>query len=619
MKITRLLMVAVLAVLLAPATLRAQDRALDAAKAAVQANPKDAVAHFNLGLLHFNRQSFDEALPSFEQAVKLDSKDKTAKEMLETTRGVQAYFKKDHKKAAESFKKALSYNPQNQSAGQLLGNCYLYMKEYDKAEKSYQDYLKAFPNNKDAAKVANQNLSKLYIDQKRYPEAITALKNLLAADPKNADAHNNLGVVYFRTKDFTNAAASWEKALKIRPKDAQALKFLGFSYYNQGKFKEAISRYESSLKLEKNDPELYFNMAVAYLDNGQYDRSAEAFGAALKIDPKDSSAATGQVQAIAAAINNHMERGSNLYLDNEYSGAIKEWKAVLRYQNDHKEAKAFIEDAESKLKGEVDKHLAAGREYIRKGRNVDALRELDLALAMDPNNAEAKAAKQKMVLKRSEKVGSFLEQGNEYLAAKDYPAAIQKFRAALRENNADAKAKAALAKAKTAQKTAYDKAVAAGKKATDAKDFRRAIHSLEEAKRIDPSSAEASNLLFRARSRMRSYVKETLDEGESLFAAGQKDKARERFLKVVALEEDNALANDYIKRLTGQQSQAKADSEKVKTLYYDGVNLYINGKINEAITSWKECLRLDPGYTNAQKNIDKAMVKLQSLKKLGQN
>lgn len=615
---TRCLLALTLALFSAP-LLWAQDRALDAAMAAVKANPKDPVAHFNLGLLHFNKQRFDEALPSFEQAVKLDSKDKTAREMLETTRGVKAYFEKDYRKAAESLRKALELNPRNQTAGQLLGNCHLYLKEYDRAEKAYRDYLAAFPDNPEASRVAHQNLSKLYIDQKRYPEAIAALKKLVAADPRNADAYNNLGVVYFQTKDYPNAVAAWEKSLKLRPKNAQTLKFLGFSYYNLGKFKEAIDRYEAALKLEKNDPELYFNMAVAYFDNAEYDKSASAFGAALKIDPNDSNAATGQVQAIDASINSHMERGSNLYLNNQYSEAIKEWKAVLAYQADHKEAQAFLADAEGKLKGEVAKRLAAGREYARQGRNVDALRELDLALAMDPGNAEALAAKKKMVVKRSEKVGSFLEQGNEYMAAKEYAAAILKYRAALRENNADARAKAALSKAKAAQKKEFDLAMARGAKAYQAKDYKRAVQSYEEAKRIDPSSVAAADQLFRVRARMRAFVKETLDEGESLFAAGKKDQAREKFLAVVALEQDNAVANDYIKRLTGQQSQAKVDSEKVKTLYYEGVNLYINGKIHEAIASWKECLKLDPGYTNAQKNIDKAYVKLQSIKKLGQN
>jgi cytochrome c-type biogenesis protein CcmH/NrfG len=71
--------------------------------------------------------------------------------------------------------------------------------------------------------------------------------------------------------------------------------------------------------------------------------------------------------------------------------------------------------------------------------------------------------------------------------------------------------------------------------------------------------------------------------------------------------------------LTGQQSVQKADAEKVKALYYEGVNLYINGKIHEAIAKWQECLKHDPGNVNAQNNIKKAQVKLQSIEKLSKS
>jgi hypothetical protein len=49
------------------------------------------------------------------------------------------------------------------------------------------------------------------------------------------------------------------------------------------------------------------------------------------------------------------------------------------------------------------------------------------------------------------------------------------------------------------------------------------------------------------------------------------------------------------------------------------VSLYINGKIHEAIAKWQECQKLDPGNVNAQKNIEKAQAKLQSIEKLSKS
>jgi tetratricopeptide (TPR) repeat protein len=446
-----LLSLALFLIMGAAGTLAAQDAKLNALLNAVKANPKNASAHFNLAVEYYNRQQLESALPEFERAVKLNSKDKDAKEMAAVTKGILAFRNKEFDSAASSFRTALKVNPKSPDAIQYLPHSYMYLKEYDKAEKGYLAYLQAFPGDKETVRIANHNLSKLYIEQKRYPEAQGALKKLLAVDPKNFDAHKNLGFVLFSQKDYAGAASSLERSLKIK-KDAQAYKILGFSYYNLGRFKDATSKYEASLKLDKSDPELYYNLAVAYYDNAQYDEAADAFGTAMTLNPEAPDAATFQAQAIEMAINGHMEKGSNLYLNNEYSRAIEEWQAVLKYQPGHKEAQAFLSDAKGKLKGEVRKHVRSGRELSRQGKNLEALRELNLALSMDPQNKDALTAVNQLKVKRSEKVGSYLEQGDDYLATKDYAAAIQKYRGALKVNPEDARVKTKLSRAKTLQK-----------------------------------------------------------------------------------------------------------------------------------------------------------------------
>ena len=133
--------------------------------------------------------------------------------------------------------------------------------------------------------------------------------------------YQNLGVAYFELKDYADAVDAWEKALLVHS-DAQIDKFLGFSYYNLGQFSNAIEHYESSLKLNPDDSETYYNLAVAYNDNSLYDEAAVAFAQAFKINPKDSNAAVGQAQAIEAAVNSHMEKGSNYSLNNQFSIAL---------------------------------------------------------------------------------------------------------------------------------------------------------------------------------------------------------------------------------------------------------------------------------------------------------
>lgn len=60
----------------------------------------------------------------------------------------------------------------------------------------------------------------------------------------------------------------------------------------------------------------------------------------------------------------------------------------------------------------------------------------------------------------------------------------------------------------------------------------------------------------------------------------------------------------------------KVDSEKVKALYYQGIQLYVNGQFKEAIRIWKECLEEDPGNSTVLGSLQKAKLKLRLIKKL---
>jgi cytochrome c-type biogenesis protein CcmH/NrfG len=140
-----------------------------------------------------------------------------------------------------------------------------------------------------------------------------------------------------------------------------------------------------------------------------------------------------------------------------------------------------------------------------------------------------------------------------------------------------------------------------------------------EAQELNPSDARIGENLFKVQKDISNKVKDLDAEGVSLFEGGDKENAKSKFEEVLKFKPNDDTANDYVKRLTGQQAQAKVDAEKVKELYYEGVNLYINGKIHDAIGKWQECLKEDPNNVNAQSNINKAMVKLQSIEKLSQN
>src|SRR5665213_997050 len=599
-----------------------QNASQQALLAAINANPNNETAHFNLGVSYLNEQKFDLAIPEFQQCLQINSNDKQAKEFLEISQGISAYSQRNYSAAIDHFQNVIKIDPKNPDANLMLADSYVHLQQYPNAETTLKNYSPTSPEEKEKAGLI---LSKLYMDQKRYAEAIPELKNIVEVDSKNFDAYVNLGVSYYKMKDYQNAAHYWEKATSLQ-KDAQTLKSLGFSYYNLGDFSDAIANYKKSIQVESSKPpqeqdlesldETYYNLAVAYSDNAFYDDAADAFQQAFKLNPKDSNAALGQAQAIDAAINAHMEKASNFLLNNQYSDAIAEWQKVLKYQPDNQQAQGFITDARSKLKLEVDKHYAAGKSYAKAGNTLQALNEWNLGLQMDPANEGIQKALKNLKSKKNDRTKALMAEAEEYYQSNDLLDAIHSYEQAKEIDPHNPKIKKRLKQLESKQSDESDGTYAKALKFYSEGDLKSALKYLQMAKQIDSSSAKVAAFLFKVQKDITVKVKDLDAEGISLFEGNEKEKAKAKFQEVLKLKSNDDTANDYVKQMTGQQSQAKADAEQAKTLYYDGVSLYINGNIHEAIAKWNECLKADPGYVSANENIKKAEAKLQSIEKL---
>ena len=588
-------LVQILFLALFPLLVLAQDTSNEAIyQQAIKADPNNEKAHYNLGISYLNDQKFDLAIPEFQKCLQLDSKDADAKAYLELCQGIVARAKGDYISAIDHFQNTLKVNPNDPNAKHMLVQCQ----------------------------------AKVYMDEKKYPQAVTVLNEIVQEDPKNFSAFQNLGVIYFQERDYKKAVENWSRAVRLN-QDPQIYKFLGFSYYNLGDFNNAIANYNQSIKLEtaldpKNQDtnsldETYYDLGVAYLDNASYDEAAEAFGNAFKVNSKDANAAVAQAQAIDEAVNAHLEKAGNYMLNSQYTDAVSEANKVLKYQPDNKQAQGFISDANAKLGVEVDQHYAKGKAYLKKGNSLQALNEWNLALTMDPNNEKIQNAIKTLKVNRLSRVKALIAEGDQYYQAQDYPNALASYNKAKEIDSHNSLVKSKLKKLLSKQSSEVDGVYAKAMKASSKGDLKSAQKYISLAKELAPNNEKIGDAFFKIQKDISVKVKALDSDGVSLFESGDKEKAKAKFQEVLKLKSSDETANDYVKRMTGQQSQEKVDAEKVKALYYEGVNLYINGKINEAIDKWKAVLKQDPNNINAQSNINKAYAKLQSIEKLSHN
>src|SRR5947209_14813571 len=260
--------------------------------------------------------------------------------------------------------------------------------------------------------------------QGKFDEAIGQLESLAAKQPAAKGLVHELGVVYYKKGDYLKAVASFKKALEENPSDSEAVQLIGLSYYLAGRAAEAIGPLEKvQTWYPSANVDAAYILGVCYLQTKDYQNARKAFARMFGV-PADSAAAylfaarmllrqdfapiaedyaKKAVELDPKLPRAHMLLGE-LYL---YKSRIPE--AVEQLQKElelnpgeaavyYKLAAAYsrlqkYEEAEKLL--QISIWLAAtstgpiiltGKVVEKKGETALAVRALQRAISMDPNN-----------------------------------------------------------------------------------------------------------------------------------------------------------------------------------------------------------------------------------------
>ncbi|KFF04641.1 O-antigen ligase family protein [Flavobacterium reichenbachii] len=194
---------------------------------------------------------FDNALKSYEKAIKIDPKNIYISQNI----GFNYFKQGQNKKALSSLLDALKYPGLNDGKTEFfLGICYL--KENDKTSA-----LKYFAISKDKNYLPAKQLMLQFNNNFNEQAAVTKRKNdLLIAD------YITEGQNFEVQKKLKEALQSYEKALKVDPKSIYASQNIGFYYLKVGESKKAINYLVNALKYPGlNDGKTEYFLGICYL------------------------------------------------------------------------------------------------------------------------------------------------------------------------------------------------------------------------------------------------------------------------------------------------------------------------------------------------------------------
>jgi choline-sulfatase len=188
----------------------------------------------NLQLLGKNKEAADE----FKRAIQLDPSDAPAHFELGS-----CYFRLGLRNdAVRQFQAALALAPWYTRAEEALADFEIQKKDYAEARAHLVHIVSVDPN----SFTAHFNLGMLAALEQRWNDAQDQLLAALRSDPGSAEAHNTLGGIYLQQGELEPARHQFEEAIQLQANLASAHYSLAMILQKQGKSEEALKEYRAA-------------------------------------------------------------------------------------------------------------------------------------------------------------------------------------------------------------------------------------------------------------------------------------------------------------------------------------------------------------------------------------
>ena len=296
---------------------------------AIEADPRDYAAHFNLALAYSYLHRDAEGAAEYRKTLDL----KPGLYQAQVNLGMLLLRQKEPADALEPLAAAAAQKPQEFAPRYYLAEAQLATGTLDQAEESYRLALEtnpksapaelglaralarddkladAAPHFRQAAQLdrnfrsALLELAEFYEKDRRTADAMAIYREL----PDNAAAQARLGELLLQGRKSADAIAPLEGAYRKLP-TAENRVALAAAYAGAAQFEKAIPLLEQAVGAEPSNYDLRMMYGRTLRDSRQFAAAAAAFSAALKLKPNEAQAWS--------------ELGAMLYMMGEYQQSL---------------------------------------------------------------------------------------------------------------------------------------------------------------------------------------------------------------------------------------------------------------------------------------------------------
>jgi tetratricopeptide (TPR) repeat protein len=263
------------------------DKAIEMAGKALEKNPSDAEAHFQLGVSYSYTGDMAGAYKEFTTAAKLDPKKISIAETgiksnwaKHFNSGLSEYQTDNMAGAAHEFELATQADPRDVKGWLNLTKVYYAMGFNDSTylDKAYEsvDTLLAKTGEKDESYVNVLALAgQIMVNRGMKDNALNIFEKLLLVDPAKYEDVERAGNDYLANKEWENGASLLQMGIEARKKtsseDFESYYNLGVAYFNAKNYPRAIEAYLAALEIDPENKPASYSLLLTYYQNEMYD------------------------------------------------------------------------------------------------------------------------------------------------------------------------------------------------------------------------------------------------------------------------------------------------------------------------------------------------------------
>ena len=633
---------------------------------------KESDVHVKLGQDLYNKNKIGDAIKEFETAVNIYPGNATAQQSLSDARakydsmvngpleqGKNALRDGRLSEAINDFQTVLNIDPANEIAKTFLQKSQslindtvkLNLKQaqeeaannnYAKALEYYREVIKLDANNNEAKKGADFCQSKIQGDIKghmdkgialfntqKYKDATDEFQNALALDSEYLPAKDWLGKsqqLYEKNKVSITIGEDMQNGIdQFQNKNyAQAKTFFQKVLSNDTGNKDAkdyLKKCDIELaKLQKQEEiaKVITDGLIQYRRK-KFNEAIEIWQKAKAMDPSNTAIEeyiTSAGKAKEESLNKYYNDGIKYFEDNNLALAKENLERALQQNPNHSKAKAKLSEVNAAIFEQVNAAKNNGKDQFSKGNYDQAIESFNTVLKFEADNDEITDLKQE-----SENIKTLLDDGSTLMSQQKYAEAIEKYDNVLKINKNDATAQSKMQQALLEGKKQTSVWYNDGLRYYSGGDLKKALVRFSSVVKTDPTHVEAQNMLQKVSTEIDDKVNNYYKTGLAFYEQGDYKDAIENFNKIIDLKgsfKDTSLLLTKANKIYAQKSEKEnqLSEQKVESSLFEGIRLYRDGKLKEAIAEWEKILKVYPNNSKALKYINRAKYKLSQLEKI---